>query len=77
MIKIVITIILVSAFFILFYNPMVELQNKTDTETEVSTTAGFIEDTDDAFIMPRYPTQLIKWIMRGISSQYTEMLEHL
>jgi|TARA_B110000285_G_C14932051_1_gene517803 hypothetical protein len=74
MIKIVITIILVSAFFILFYNPMVELQNKTDTETEVSTTAGFIEDTDDAFIMPRYPTQLIKMDNAGnIKSIYGDV----
>jgi len=61
MIKIIVTIILVSAFFILFYNPTIELQNKTETETEtVSTSAGFVEDTEDAFINPRYPFQLIK-----------------
>tara|TARA_R110001606_G_scaffold25571_1_gene83058 strand:- start:3606 stop:3899 length:294 start_codon:yes stop_codon:yes gene_type:complete len=60
MIKIIITVILVSAFFILFFNPAVALQNKTESKEEASTTAGFIEDTEDAFIMPMYPTQLIK-----------------
>lgn len=62
MFKIVVTIVLVSTFFILFFNPiMMELQNKKETKTvrEVSTTAGFIEDTRDAFIMPKYPVQLI------------------
>ena len=60
MLRIIITIILVSAFFILFFNPSFELQNKIDTGAEVSTTAGFIEDTDDAFIIPLYPSPLIK-----------------
>ena len=60
MIKIIVTIILVSAFFILFFNPTLELQNKTESRREVSTTAGFIEDTDDAFIIPMYPSQLMK-----------------
>ena len=58
MIKIIVTIILVSAFFILFFNPTLDVKNKK--VPEASTTAGFIEDTDDAFIIPRYPTQLIK-----------------
>jgi hypothetical protein len=57
MIKIVVTIILVSAFFILFFNPTFDLKNKT--ETKVSTTAGFIEDTRDAFIIPVYPSQVM------------------
>jgi len=35
MIKIIVTIILVSAFFILFFNPSFELQNKIDTGAEV------------------------------------------
>lgn len=60
MIKIIVTIILVSAFFILFFNPTFELKNKKEPKVIASTTAGFIEDTDDAFINPRYPTQLIK-----------------
>lgn len=60
MIKIIVTVILVSAFFILFFNPTLELQNKTESKREVSTTAGFIEDTDDAFIIPMYPSQLMK-----------------
>lgn len=60
MIKIIVTVILVSAFFILFFNPTLELQNKTESKRKVSTTAGFIEDTDDAFIIPMYPSQLMK-----------------
>ena len=60
MIKIIVTVILVSAFFILFFNPTLELQNKTESKKEVSTTAGFVEDTDDAFIIPMYPSQLMK-----------------
>lgn len=62
MFKIIVTIILVSTFFILFFNPiMMELQNKKEVETEreVSTTAGFIEDTRDAFIIPMYPAQIM------------------
>jgi hypothetical protein len=60
MIKIIVTIILVSAFFILFFNPSFELQNKKDEKKpEASTTAGFIEDTRDAFIIPMYPTQIM------------------
>jgi len=65
MLRIIITIILVSAFFILFFNPSFELQNKIDPTVEAGTTAGFIEDTDDAFIMPMYPTQLIKMDFNG------------
>jgi|TARA_B110000967_G_C18854407_1_gene546365 hypothetical protein len=57
MIKVLVTIILVSAFFILFFNPTFDLKNKT--EPEVSTTAGFIEDTYrgpfiNHFIPPKY-----------------------
>jgi hypothetical protein len=63
MIKTIVTILLVSAFFILFFNPTFELQNKT--EPEVSTTAGFIEDTDDAFIIPMYKSPLIKRDITG------------
>ena len=59
MIGIIVTIILVSAFFILFFNPTFDLKNKTDSEPEISTTAGFIEDTYrgpfvDNFIPPKY-----------------------
>lgn len=59
MFKIIVTIILVSAFFILFFNPTLELQNKTEPDVEVSTTTGFIEDTRDAFIIPMYPSQIM------------------
>lgn len=61
MIKIIVTIILVSAFFILFFNPSLELKNKNvEKDPTASTTAGFIEDTRDAFIIPMYPTQIRK-----------------
>ena len=59
MFQIIVTIILVGAFFILFFKPSHNLKNKTVVENKASTTAGFIEDTRDAFINPRYPTQLI------------------
>ena len=35
-------------------------KNKKKREKPDSTIDGFIEDTDDAFINPRFPTQLIK-----------------
>jgi len=65
MFSILITTILVSAFFILFFEPNWNSKNKRvinelNKLVPVSTTDGFVEDTDDAFIMPRYPTQLIK-----------------
>ena len=60
MFRIILTILMVGAFFILFFKPKYNLKNKTVIEPEASTTAGFIEDTGDAFINPRYPTQLIK-----------------
>jgi hypothetical protein len=64
MFKIVITTILVSAFFILFFEPNWNLKNKTERKkpkkkVKASTTAGFIEDTHDAFIIPSYPSQLM------------------
>jgi hypothetical protein len=58
MLRIILTITLVGAFFILFFKPKYDLKNKTVSEP--STTAGFTEDTGDAFIHPAYPTQLIK-----------------
>jgi len=53
MLRIILTILLVGAFFILFFKPNYNLKNKTDsgsepTDTstdEVSTTDGFVEDT--------------------------------
>jgi hypothetical protein len=62
MFTIILTTILVSAFFILFFEPDWNSKNKRvlKRKVKVSTTDGFIEDTDDAFIIPRYPTQLIK-----------------
>jgi hypothetical protein len=59
MFQIIVTILLVGAFFILFFKPVHNLKNKTVSEPAASTTAGFIEDTRDAFINPRYPTELM------------------
>ena len=56
--KIVITIILTSVFFVLFFEPYLKISADVNSKNKVSTTKGFIEDTRDAFIMPRYPTQL-------------------
>ena len=73
MIKIIVTIILVSAFFILFFNPTVGLQNKTKA-TKASTTAGFIEDTRDAFIIPMYPAQVMDRDITGkVKSVYGDI----
>jgi len=57
MIKTILTILLVGAFFILFFKPKYNLKNKTVDEP--STTAGFIDDTYrgpfvDNFIPPKY-----------------------
>ena len=64
MFTILITTILVSAFFILFFEPNWNSKNKKVVKKvkkeKVSTTDGFIEDTSDAFLIPMYPTQLIK-----------------
>ena len=51
------TILLVGAFFILFFKPKYDLKNKTVSEP--STTKGFVEDTyrgpiTDRFIPPKY-----------------------
>lgn len=61
MLDIIITIILTSAFFILFFKPYIVTKNKRKEEVEEPHTAhGFIEDTKDAFIVPMYPTQLME-----------------
>ena len=60
MFKIIITIILTSAFFILFFRPdtMIKVKDKKKDEEKPSTTDGFIEDTyrgpiTDRFIPPK------------------------
>jgi hypothetical protein len=51
MLRIILTILLVGAFFILFFKPNYNLKNKTDSMVadvgteEASTTDGFVEDT--------------------------------
>tara|TARA_B110000114_G_scaffold160769_1_gene177623 strand:+ start:775 stop:1137 length:363 start_codon:yes stop_codon:yes gene_type:complete len=57
--KIVVTIILTSIFFVLFFEPYLKFNIDFNSKNKVSTAKGFIEDTKDAFIMPRYPTQVI------------------
>ena len=64
MYKILATIILVGGFFILFFNPSFELKNKRE-KIQTSMATGFIEDTNEAFIIPTYPTQLIEKDMYG------------
>jgi len=80
MFSILITTILVSAFFICFLNRIgIQKQRviKEVKKLKVSTTDGFVEDTDDAFIMPRYPTQLIKKDQTGKINQFMVMWVHL
>lgn len=60
MLGIILTIIVVGTFFILFFKPKYNLKNKTVSEPEASTTAGFIEDTRDAFINPVYPFHVMQ-----------------
>lgn len=58
--KIILTIILTGAFFILFFDKGLFSKNKSEEEeVKVSTAHGFIEDTRDAFIVPVYPTQVM------------------
>jgi hypothetical protein len=58
--KIILTIILTSVFFILFFDKGSFSKNKRQKDdVKVSTTHGFIEDTRDAFIVPVYPTQVM------------------
>ena len=63
MLRLIITILLVGAFFILFFKPKYNLKNKTssNSEAEASTTDGFVEDTQRGPILfgrdgipPRY-----------------------
>ena len=60
MLRIIITVILTSAFFILFFKPYLKMEIKNKREIQPSTTDGFIEDTKDAFIIPMYPSPLLK-----------------
>jgi len=60
--KIIFTVILTSAFFILFFEPRMGAvsKNKRKVEEEPpSTTNGFVEDTRNAFIVPVYPSQVM------------------
>ena len=61
MLAIIITIILTSAFFILFFEQGSFSKNKSGKNITIkaSTSDGFIRDTRDAFIVPSYPTQVM------------------
>jgi hypothetical protein len=57
--KIIITAILTSAFFILFFEPRMKMHSENKRERKLSTSDGFIEDTYrgpfvDYFIPPKY-----------------------
>lgn len=60
MIQVILTIIIVGAFFILFFNPTYyDLKNKTDSNKKISTSHGFVKDVSsdpflDNFIPPTY-----------------------
>jgi hypothetical protein len=60
MLDIIITIILVSAFFILFFKPTFDLENKREERLKkASTIDGFIEDTyRDPFIDRFIPPEI-------------------
>jgi hypothetical protein len=57
--KIVIAIVLTSVFFVLFFEPYIRTNIVVNSKNKVSTAKGFIEDTRDAFIIPRYPAQIM------------------
>jgi len=63
--KIVVTIILTSIFFVLFFEPYLKFNIDLNSKNKVSTTKGFIEDTRDAFIIPKYPTQIMDRDLTG------------
>jgi hypothetical protein len=77
MLSVILTIILTSAFFILFFEPKFDLKNKTeqeDTKEAPSTSKGFVEDTRDAFIIPLYPSQMMVRDVKGdISTKYGDI----
>ena len=63
--KIVITIILTSVFFVLFFEPYIKSNIDINSKNKVSTSKGFIEDTRAAFIIPRYPAQVMDRDLSG------------
>jgi len=62
MISILVAVIMTGMFFVLFFGSNRNSKNKMEKKIrpEASTTYGFVEDTADAFIIPRFPTQLMK-----------------
>jgi hypothetical protein len=63
--KIVIAIILTSMFFVLFFEPYIKFNTDINSKNKMSTIDGFVEDTRDAFIIPRYPTQVMDRDLTG------------
>ena len=63
--KIIVTIILTSMFFVLFFEPYLRINDDINSKNKVSTTDGFIQDTKNAFIVPVYPTQVMERDVTG------------
>ncbi len=70
MISILVAVILTGMFFVLFFGLSWNSKNKREKKRKIrqlepSTTRGFTEDTADAFIIPMYPTQLMRRDNKG------------
>jgi hypothetical protein len=70
MISILVAVLLTGMFFVLFFVSPWNSKNKREkkrkrVQIEPSTTRGFIEDTADAFIIPMFPTQLMRRDISG------------
>lgn len=64
MFKTILTIILTGMFFVLFFEPYLNFnlsKNKVNekVKVKVSSSKGFVEDTEDVGIMPIYPFQMM------------------
>ena len=57
--KIILTIILTSAFFILFFEPGKKIKLVSENKSKSSTATGFIEDTHEVFNIGRYPYDML------------------
>ena len=57
--KIILTIILTSAFFILFFEPSKKVVSENKSKTSTSTATGFIEDSREVFKVGKYPYDMM------------------
>jgi hypothetical protein len=58
--KIILTIILTSAFFILFFEPSKKMVSENKSKPIASTATGFIEDSYEAFHYPTYAHDMLE-----------------